>query len=50
MKTPQIFRMGNSSMMIVENGITKVVKDKKLLSKTNDEIIQILNERREKDE
>lgn len=44
MVNPQIFRMGNNQLMIVENGVTRIVKDKKILSMTNEEIIHHLNE------
>lgn len=50
MDVSQVFKMANNSIMIVENGITRIVKDNALLSKTNEEIIQILNERRNRDE
>ena len=38
MVNPQIFRMGNNQLMIVENGVTRIVKDKKILSMTNEEM------------
>ena len=44
MVNPQIFRMGNNQLMLVENGVTRIVKDKKILSMTNEEIIHHLNE------
>ena len=48
MLNPQIFRMGNNQLMIVENGVTRIVKDKKILSMTNEEIIHHLNELKNK--
>lgn len=42
---PQIFRMGNNCM-VVDNGVTKIITDKKLLSKSNEEILkEVLNGR-----
>ena len=48
MVNPQIFRMGNNQLMIVEIGVTRIVKDKKILSMTNEEIIHHLNELKDK--
>lgn len=43
---PQIFRMGNNCM-IVDNGVTKIITDRKLLIKSNEEILkEVFNGRR----
>lgn len=43
---PQIFRMMNNCVMVVENGVTKIITDSKLLSKSNEELLKhVINER-----
>lgn len=43
---PQVFRMMNNCVMVVENGVTKIITDSKLLSKSNEEILKhVVNER-----
>lgn len=41
----KIYRIFNS-IIIVENGMRKVITDKEMLKKTNNEILKIYNERR----